>query len=78
MLELAVPVWQAGLTLQEINQIERVQRTALYIILGDKYYNYKNALDLLECDGCLTGNTSYVKTLLKKLQSIPSFKTGFA
>ena len=39
VLELAVPVWQPALTQQEIKQIERVQRCALYIILGEDYLN---------------------------------------
>ena len=37
VLEMAVPVWEAGLTKSESNQIERVQRTACAIILGTKY-----------------------------------------
>ena len=37
VLELAVPVWQPAITQQETKQIERVQRCALYIILGDDY-----------------------------------------
>ena len=47
ILELAVPVWQRAITKQEIKQIERVQRCALYIILGENYSNYEDAMDLL-------------------------------
>ena len=36
ILEMAAPVWQAGLTQQDVKQIERVQRTALHIIMGDE------------------------------------------
>ena len=50
VLELAVPVWQPALTQQEMKQIERVQRCAFYIILGDDYSSYDNALDTLECE----------------------------
>ena len=50
VLELAVPVWQPAITQQEVKQIERVQRCALYIILGDDYSSYTNALETLECD----------------------------
>ena len=50
VLELAVPVWQPALTIQEKNQIERVQKCALYIILGEKYENYEQALDQMECN----------------------------
>ena len=77
MLELAVPVWQAGLTLQEINQIERVQRTALYIILGDKYYNYENALDVLECDRLSNRRYKLCENFVKKAAKHPQFKNWF-
>ena len=50
VLEMAVPVWQPGLTQLEVKQIERVQRTAFYIILGDKYLSYENARDVLESE----------------------------
>ena len=50
VLELAVPVWQPALTQQEKSQIERVQRCALYIILGNEYPSYYHVLELLERD----------------------------
>ena len=49
-LELAVPVWQPALTAQEKSQIERVQKCALYIILGSNYVGYKHALNLIGCE----------------------------
>ena len=48
VLELAVPVWQPALTRGQAKQIERVQRPAFYVILGKRYENYENALNLLE------------------------------
>ena len=47
VLELAVPVWQPALTKYESRQIERVQRSAFYVILGEIYENYENALNTL-------------------------------
>ena len=44
ILELAVPVWTAGLTIDNIRELERVQKTALAIILGRKYDGYHDAL----------------------------------
>ena len=41
ILEMTVPVWQAGLTMQESIQIERVQRTAFRIILVEAYQYYQ-------------------------------------
>ena len=40
VLELAVPVWSPGLTRHEIMQLERVQKAAVHIILGDKHIDY--------------------------------------
>ena len=40
LLELAVPVWHSGLTKLQSAQIERVQKTAVHIILGEDYTNY--------------------------------------
>ena len=47
MVEFASPVWTSGLTLAEMNQIERVQKCAFHIILADKYLNYTQALKKL-------------------------------
>jgi hypothetical protein len=50
LLELAVPVWHSGLTKQQSNDIERVQKLAFRIILGDNYANYETAYDILYAD----------------------------
>ena len=47
ILELAVPVWAAGITRKECKQIERVQKTALAIILGRAYESYNQGLQKL-------------------------------
>ena len=50
VLELAAPAWTPGLTKTEINQFERVQKTACAIILGANYQSYKLALKTLNMD----------------------------
>ena len=50
VLELAVPVWHSGLTRKQSGDIERVQKTALKIILGENYINYDVACTLLETE----------------------------
>ena len=40
ILEFAVPVWNGNITRNEVTDIERVQKVALHIILGDKFKNY--------------------------------------
>ena len=47
VLELAVPAWHAAITVAERKDIERVQKTAAHIMLGDAYNDYENALDFL-------------------------------
>ena len=44
MLELAVPVWNPAVSKNEVSQLERVQKTALAIILGKNYTSYQEAL----------------------------------
>ena len=43
-LEYVVPVWQGSITKIEKQNIERVQKVALHIILGDQYTGYSDAL----------------------------------
>ena len=47
VLELAVPAWHPSLTLEEKVNIERVQKSACHIILGETYQSYTNALQYL-------------------------------
>ena len=45
ILEFAAPAWHGALTQAERTDMERVQKCALHIILGDQYEGYKNALE---------------------------------
>ena len=42
--EFACPVWTSGLTKDEVNQLERIQKCAFAIILAEKYTSYNCAL----------------------------------
>ena len=46
-LEQSCTVWHSGLTVENTNDIERVQKCALKIILKNSYKNYQNALNML-------------------------------
>ena len=50
VLELAVPAWHGGINQAERIQIERIQKSAYHIILGDKYESYKLALRALDLE----------------------------
>ena len=40
-----MPVWEPALTIHEVKQIERIQKCALAIILGDQYNNFMTGLE---------------------------------
>ena len=50
VLEMAVPVWEPGLTKKEKKQLERVQKSAFSIILAPNYESYDIALNTLNMD----------------------------
>ena len=50
ILEYAVPVCQASITVVERLNLERVQKVTLHIILGDSYKNDQNALQMTGLD----------------------------
>ena len=77
VLELAVPVWQPAITQQETRQIERVQRCALYIILGDDYTSYDDALDTLECDNLDVRRVKLCENFAKKAFKNPKYTNWF-
>ena len=47
LAELACPVWNGALTKNDADRLERIQKNACRVILGDKYGAYDNALQLL-------------------------------
>ena len=50
ILELAVPVWHSGLTRRQSANIERVQKVAFRVILGEDYRNYNQACEMLSAE----------------------------
>ena len=49
-LEQSAVVWHSSLTLENISELELVQRSAIKIIMGNNYKSYKRSLDFLELD----------------------------
>ena len=45
-----MPVWNSGLTCEQVSTIERVQKTALFIILDKNYINYQAACTLVDLE----------------------------
>ena len=47
LLEQSATVWHSSLTEDNKSDLERVQKTALKVILGERYKSYQQALNLL-------------------------------
>jgi hypothetical protein len=43
LAEQSVPIWNSGLTKLQANELEKIQKVALKIILGDGYQSYDTA-----------------------------------
>ena len=48
VVEYATPVWNSGLTQSDINEIERIQKTALSVIFNENSYTKKLEMSNLE------------------------------
>ena len=77
MLEMAAPAWSPGLTKSCSNQIERVQKAALAIILGTHYVSYANALENLKLETLLDRRKYLCLTFSKKSLKSDKFKNWF-
>ena len=49
-LEQSCQVWNSRLTMENIADLERVQKSALRIILNNKYNNYNDSLEIINLD----------------------------
>ena len=63
LAEQGVPIWNSGLTVQLIRDLERIQKVALKIILADKYETYENACKTFNLKKCLTEDCQYQPTM---------------
>ena len=77
VLEMAVPAWSAGLTKTESNQIERVQRSAFAIILGDDYGSYSQALRALKMETLVVRREALCLKFAQKAFNSEKFKNWF-
>ncbi len=49
-LDQSAVVWHSSLSMKDRNDLERVQKSALRVILGEKYTSYKHALDVMRIE----------------------------
>ena len=77
ILELAVPVWHPGLTKQEVGKLERVQKCAFHVILGEQYISYEHAMNTLGCDSLYNRRQKLCKNFAKKAKKHSKYKYWF-
>ena len=66
ILEYAAVVWHSALTVQNSGDIERVQNSALAIILGNNYISYDNALETINLERLGTRRSLFCLKFAKK------------
>jgi hypothetical protein len=77
ILEYAVPVWHSSITGDERLQIERVQKSAFHIILGEQYHSYKSALKTLNLDTLFERRRKLCLKFAKKSAKSEKFSKWF-
>ena len=77
ILEFAVPVWHCAITAYERNSIERVQKMALHLILGERYKSYERALEMLGLETLETRRTRLCINFALKAEKNEKFKNWF-
>ena len=77
ILEFAAPVWHSSLTGEDRLSIERIQKSALHIILGQDYNSYRSALKTTRLESLFERRRKLCRTFAKKSLSHPKFSKWF-
>ena len=75
--EMACPVWNGGITLHDKMALERIQKTALAIIMGSKYTSYSEALSYFEIETLETRREALCLNFAVKAYKSQKFSTWF-
>ena len=70
-------VWHSSITKQCENNLERVQKSALKVILGEKYVSYDNALKVLGLQSLKERREELCLKFAKKCLLVPKLKRMF-
>ena len=77
ILEHSATVWHSSLTAENKNDLERVQKTALKIILGQRFKSYENALNILDITTLEERREQLCKNFAIRSANHPKFKHLF-
>ena len=77
LLEQSSNVWHSGLSIENENDLERVQKVACKLILKEKYRTYENSLFLLGLDKLKERREDLCLTFARKCLNINEMKKLF-
>ena len=77
ILEFSATVWHSSLTEENRNDLERVQKTAFRIILGQRYKTYQNALNILNLETLDERRNILCLNFAKRTSKHPKLKKMF-
>ena len=77
LAEYGVPVWNSALTGEDIVSLERIQKTALHIILGSEYKSYSSALKSTGLDKLSERRKKICIKFAKRAQKHSKFSSWF-
>ena len=76
--EYALPYWGTMISKQESVRIERIQRTAVHVILGDIFKSYMKALEICNLERLYDRRAGLIRNFAIKTCANPKFKSWFA
>ena len=77
LCEQSSSVWHSSLTLQNEEDLERIQKVAIKIILKNRYTNYQNALNILDLQTLKERREELCLKFAQKCLSNPKMKGLF-
>ena len=77
ILEYCSTVWHSSLTVTDSNDIERVQKAAMRLIMGNRYQGYKEALKHMSLDSLKERREKMALRFIKKSLKQETFSKLF-
>ena len=77
LAEIACPAWNGSITVKHSNILERIQKSAMRIILGQNYKSYKNALKKLDLKSLAERRKDICLTFAKKASKSSKYQAWF-
>ena len=76
-MEQSATVWHSSITQENKSDLERVQKSALKVILGENYKSYENALNILDLETLDARREKLCLTFAKRSAKHPKMKQMF-